>query len=170
MLRPSVDTVLLELPTDIVTDSTALELELERLMRDWDRDAGQVIDAAKRLIEATCKRILADRGADAGLEAAPALTALVARTLEALELHPKQLDSDRWGTDIDAAARRVLGGLSAIADGLATLRNRIGGHGHATARTLPPRWGHLAAGAATSLCRMLLETHRQRSLQHEEAS
>lgn len=169
-LRPSVETMLLELPTDPLMDATAVELELDRLVRDWDRDAGQVIDAAKRLVEAVCKRILADRDAHTGMEGAPALTALVARTLQALELHPTQLDADRWGTDVDAAARRVLGGLSAVTDGLATLRNRVGGHGHASARTLPPRWGHLAAGAAATLCRMLLETHQQRAFQQEEAS
>lgn len=77
-------------------------------------------------------------------------------------MHPRQVDGEQWGDAVEAAARRVLGGLTAITDGLAQLRNTSAGHGQATARTLPPRWGHLAASAALTVCRMLLETHAER--------
>lgn len=161
-LHQRTDRALLDLPVDAVTDPSALQLELDRLLRDWDRDAGQVIATATRLVEATCKRILTDRDALSDLGSAPKVPALVNATVAALQLHPGQIDGEPWGHTVAAAARQVLGGLSSIAGGLAQLRNTSGGHGQATARILPPRWGHLAAGAAVTLCRMLLETHAER--------
>lgn len=69
-LRQRTDRVLLDVPVDAVSDPSALQLELDRLVRDWDSDPGHVIATATRLVEATCKRILADRQAGGGLGAA----------------------------------------------------------------------------------------------------
>lgn len=93
-LRPRTDRVMLDLPVDAVEDPSALQLELDRLVCDWDRDAGQVIATATRLVEATCKHILTDRAALGDLGSAPKLPALVKATLAALQLHPGQVDGE----------------------------------------------------------------------------
>ncbi|MDQ1396612.1 MAG: hypothetical protein QOG64_1871, partial [Acidimicrobiaceae bacterium] len=56
--------------------------------------------------------------------------------------------------------KRVLSNLSQLAVGVAELRNQFGpDHGRTTAVVgLGPRHAHLAVGAASTYCRMLLET------------
>ena len=56
--------------------------------------------------------------------------------------------------------KRILSNLSQVAVGIAELRNECGlDHGRTTPTVgLGPRHAHLAVGAATTYCRMLLET------------
>ncbi len=62
-----------------------------------------------------------------------------------------------------AASRKILGGLSGVAVGIAELRNALGtGHGKATSVPLSARHAHLAIGSASTFCRFLLETLRDR--------
>ena len=81
---------------------------------------------------------------------------------QALGLHPS---SAAPGPDSTEAVRRILGGVSTIAAGLAELRNRgygtgYGtGHGAAGARVgLRPRHAHLAVNAAFTWCQLMLDT------------
>lgn len=159
-IRPSTDTTVLDLPTELLHDDAAIRQELDRIVRSWDTDAGQVISAAKALVEATCKLILERR--DHGLQdlgESPTVPKLVDAALRALNLHPKQMKDSTWDEDVVRSSQRVLGGLATVVGALADLRNLVGAdHGRTHHVQLPARWGHLAAGAAATMCRMLLET------------
>ena len=71
---------------------------------------------------------------------------------------------ERWtgcvpdGTD---AVKKILGGASTIALGVAELRNRGYGTGHGAAGRrvgLSPRHAHLAVNAAVTWCQLMLDT------------
>ena len=85
------------------------------------------------------------------------MPALVKAAQKALALHPDSLAPTRPGVEI---TKRILSSLSQLAIGVAELRNQYGpDHGRTTAVVgLRPRHAHLAIGAATTYCRMLLET------------
>lgn len=82
---------------------------------------------------------------------------LVPQAQKALGLHPEVLAPDARGADV---IRRTLSGLSQIAVSVAELRNLYGpDHGRSRPVSgLGPRHAHLAVGAASTYCRMLLET------------
>lgn len=163
-IRPSTDTTILDLPTELLHDDAAIRQELDRIVRSWDSDAGQVISAAKALVEATCKLILErTRAGTSDLGDSPTVPKLVDAALRALDLHPRQLNHSDWDEGVVRASQRVLGGMATVVGGLAELRNLAGAdHGRAQPVRVPARWGHLAAGAAATMCRMLLETLEDR--------
>jgi hypothetical protein len=115
------------------------------------------IGAAKQLIEATAKVVLRERGlpVDEGQD----LPELVKRAQQALLLHPKQGPTAASPDGADAV-KRLLGGLSSLAIGVAELRNKYGnGHGRLSAPSgLGPRHARLAVSAAATWCEMLLDT------------
>ncbi|WP_245775205.1 abortive infection family protein [Nonomuraea wenchangensis] len=82
---------------------------------------------------------------------------LIREAQKALLLQPNKAASPD-GTD---AVKKILGSASAIAIGVAELRNRGYGTGHGPARArhgLRPRHAHLAANAAITGCELILET------------
>jgi hypothetical protein len=83
--------------------------------------------------------------------------ALVKAAQRALALHPETLAPTAPGVEI---TKRILSNLSQLAIGVAELRNQYGpDHGRTSVVVgLRPRHAHLAVGAATTYCRMLLET------------
>ena len=146
---------LAEIPLDKLTDPSSIFEHLERIAASTDSDPGVAISGAKALIEATTKLVLAelqqpyDEKAD--------IPALVKAAQKALALHPDSLAPTKPGVEI---TKRILSNLSQLAVGVAELRNQYGpDHGRTTAVVgLRPRHAHLAVGAASTYCRMLLET------------
>lgn len=128
---------------------------LERMSGAMDTDPALAISGAKALIEATTKTVLEelqeryDERAD--------VPALVKAAQKALQLHPDLLAPTAKGAE---AIKRVFSGLSQIAVSIAELRNEYGtDHGRSRPTSgLGARHAHLAVGAATTYCRMLLET------------
>lgn len=157
-LVPSVDSAVFVLPTELLTDDRSIRQELDRIVRARDADAGQVIQAARALVEATCKLVLRERQVWPDyLGSMPDMPALMRASLEALDLHPQQIDNDKWEDDVVAASKKTLGSLIATIGGLSELRKLVG-HGQDHPTSLPLRWGHLAAYASACVCGFLLET------------
>jgi Abortive infection C-terminus len=100
--------------------------------------------------------VLAERGMAVSEKAD--LPKLVRQAQQALALHPS---SAVPGPDSTDAVKRILGGVSTIAVGLAELRNRGYGTGHGPAEArvgLRARHAHLAVNAAFTWCQLVLDT------------
>ena len=137
-------------------DASAIREQLDRIQRAIADDPALAVGSAKELIESTAKVVLAERGLTVGDKAD--LPELVRQAQQALGLHPS---SAAPGPDSTEAVRRILGGVSTIAAGLAELRNRGYGTGHGTAGArvgLRPRHAHLAVNAAFTWCQLMLDT------------
>lgn len=152
-IRPTVAVVIRSLPSSQV-DEAVLREHLARLERGLEGDPAAVIGSSKELIESVCKLVLQrlaihyDENDD--------VPALVKATLKALKLHPEALAPTAPAGE---AVKRILGSLASMAVGVAELRNKIGtGHGRGVSFKLSARHAHLAAGAATTFARLLLET------------
>jgi Abortive infection C-terminus len=137
-------------------DPSAIREQLDRIQRAIADDPALAVGSAKELIESTAKVVLAERGVAVSDKAD--LPELVKQAQQALALHPSSAAPGPDGTD---AVKRILGGVSTIAAGLAELRNRgYGtGHGPAAARVgLRARHAHLAVNAAFTWCQLMLDT------------
>ncbi|WP_442884952.1 abortive infection family protein [Arthrobacter sp. Soc17.1.1.1] len=139
-----------------LTNPVAIQEQLLRLNRAVNDDPALAIGSSKELIESTAKVVLIERGHVVDDRAD--LPALVKEAQHALGLHPSSVTPGPDGTD---AIKKILGGVSSIAIGVAELRNRgYGtGHGPAGARTgLSERHAHLAVNAAVTWCQLMLDT------------
>lgn len=119
-------------------------------------DARLAIGSAKELIESTAYTVLLERGVQVPDD--PKVPRLVRAAEMALHLHPSQQAPGPDGTE---AVRRILGALSAIAVGVAELRNAGYGTGHGLPDVpsgLGARHAHLAVGAARVWCECMLDT------------
>ncbi len=128
---------------------------LDRMSGAMDTDPALAISGAKALVEATIKTVLEELGET--YDDRSNVPALVKAAQKALRLHPDLLAPSAKGVE---TISRVLSGLSQIAISTAELRNEYGtDHGRSRPTSgLGPRHAHLAVGAATTYCRMLLET------------
>jgi Abortive infection C-terminus len=119
-------------------------------------DLEQAIGSAKELIESTAKLVLDDRSV--AYSKNDDVTVLIHRAQEALGLSPAKAPT--IGPDGGASIKRILGGASSVAIGVAELRNQYGtGHGQGRLRTgLGQRHAHLAVNAAFMWCQLMLET------------
>lgn len=152
-IRPTTSVILPPLPTTQV-DEDVLREHLARLERGLDDDPAAVIGSSKELIESVCKLVLQRLAIK--YDETNDVPALVKTTLKALKLHPEALAPTAPAGE---ATKRILGSLASIAVGVAELRNKIGtGHGREVSFKLSARHAHLAAGAATTFTRLLLET------------
>lgn len=135
-------------------DEAVLREHLARLERGLQGDPAAVIGSSKELIESVCKLVLRRLSVEHDEKAD--VPVLVKTTLKALKLHPETLAPTAPAGE---AVKRILGALSSMAIGVAELRNEIGtGHGRGVVLKLSARHAHLAAGAATTFARLLLET------------
>ena len=101
--------------------------QVERIRRDYADDPEALIGQVKELVESACKTILGLTGT--GPETQQDVPALVTQTLRHLGLHPDSLSSALDPTE-SKAVKRVFGGLTAVLQGTAELRNARGtGHG-----------------------------------------
>ncbi|GLW10808.1 hypothetical protein Misp01_59360 [Microtetraspora sp. NBRC 13810] len=135
-----------------LTDATAIHDGLQRIRRaEQHDDPALVIGAAKELIESTAKLVLHELGRTINPRAD--IQELIREAQKALLLQPNRAA----GPDGTDAVKKILGSASAIAVGVAELRNRgYGtGRGPASARHgLRPRHAHLAANAAITWCEL----------------
>jgi hypothetical protein len=133
-----------------LTDPSGIRAELERIRRALPDDPAGAIGAAKQLVEATAKVVLTERSLPVAGDAK--VPELVKAAQQALQLHPS---STIPGPDSSEAVKKILGGVSSIAVGVAELRNRGygSGHGHVSTPTgLSRRHAHLAVNAAITWC------------------
>jgi hypothetical protein len=136
-----------------LSDPSGIRAELERIRRALPDDPA---GAAKQLVEATAKVVLTERRLPVAGDAK--IPELVKAAQQALHLHPSSILP---GPDSSEAVKKILGGVSSIAVGVAELRNRGYGSGHGQASTptgLSPRHAHLAVNAAITWCHLLLDT------------
>lgn len=139
-----------------ISDPSAIYAALERINRAGNDDPALAIGSAKELIESTAKVVLRERGLPVDDRAD--VPQLVRDAQQALRLHPS---SAILGPDGNEAVKKILGGVSSIAVGVAELRNRGYGTGHGMAQApagLRPRHAHLAVTAATAWCQLMLDT------------
>ncbi|WP_436961395.1 abortive infection family protein [Streptomyces sp. SudanB182_2057] len=139
-----------------LTDPSGILAELERASRTIADDPAATIGSAKQLIEATAKTVPREKGV--AIEEHTKVPALVKQAQKALHLDASSVTP---GPDSTDAVKKILGGVAAIAIGVAELRNRgYGtGHGQASAPTnLGIRHAQLAANAAITWCQLMLDT------------
>lgn len=136
-------------------DPSAIREQLDRIQRALADDPALAVGSAKELIESTAKVVLAERGLPVNEKAD--LPELARQAQQALALHP----SASPGPDGTDAVKRILGGVTTIAAGLAELRNRGYGTGHGAAGArvgLSARHANLAVNAAFTWCQLMLDT------------
>jgi hypothetical protein len=139
-----------------LSDATAIREQLDRIGRSVNDDPALAVGSAKELIESTAKVVLSERGEP--VDARDDIQDLIRRAQHALLLHPSNSTPGPDGTD---AVKKILGGVSTIALGVAELRNRGYGTGHGAAGRrvgLSPRHAHLAVNAAVTWCQLMLDT------------
>ncbi len=124
---------------------------LERL-RD---DPEGAITSARTLLETVCKHILDEEGIQYSAQRAE-LSELYKLTATALRLSPSQHTEEIF--------KQILGGCSAVVNGLGTLRNRLGdAHGRGKSPVKPaPRHANLAVNLAGSVALFIIETWNAR--------
>ncbi|MCF7547164.1 abortive infection family protein [Pseudonocardia sp. WMMC193] len=138
-------------------DPAAILEQLQRIQRAVVQDdPALAIGSAKELIESTAKVVLIERGEV--VDGKADIQALIKKAQELLLLHPSQATVGPDGSD---AVKKILGGATSIAVGVAELRNRGWGTGHGAAGRrvgLRPRHAHLAVNAAVTWCQLMLDT------------
>jgi hypothetical protein len=142
----------------VTINAVHLVEQIRRMEQSIDADPALAVGTAKELVETVCKTILAERGKPAA--GTPDLPALTKMTMRELRLMPDGVPSAAKGAE---TAKRILGNLATIAQGLAELRNLYGtGHGrHEDTGSIKPRHAKLAVGAAATLATFLFETHKE---------
>lgn len=118
-------------------------------------DAEGAITSARTLIESVCKHILDESGGT--YDDKDDLPKLYRKTAEKLNIAPSQHTEEVF--------RQILGGCTAVIEGLGTLRNRLSdshGKGKAGAKAAP-RHAELAVNLSGSLALYLLATWESRN-------
>ncbi|WP_439478771.1 abortive infection family protein [Brevundimonas sp.] len=136
-----------------------VETEYQRAYEQVESDPPAAVTAACAILEAVCKTYLATEGHP--LPNKQVLGTLWSETAAHLGLRPKDV------ADLDL--KRILSGLSSIADGVAALRTHRGSaHGHSDGGTerkpyrLAARHARLAVHAAHTMALFVLETWEAR--------
>jgi hypothetical protein len=139
---------------DTLRDAGGILDAFQRIDLLLDSDPAGVVGAVKELIESTAKTVLDDLEiAYASDESVPGL---ISKTQTALGLAAAGVDGN---LDTSAAVRRVLGGLSSIANGITELRNAEGGgHGRSRGTNLTARHARLAVNVGRAWCEIVLDT------------
>ncbi len=126
------------------------------------RDPEGAITAARTLLETVCKHILDDMGATyVDKDDLPRLYSLVATEIN---LAPSQHE--------EKVFKQILGGCQAVAEGLGSLRNRLGdAHGKGRIQARPsPRHAELAVNLARTMTTFLMATWEARQQAKQSAS
>lgn len=117
-------------------------------------DPEGAITAARTLLETVCKHILDDRGVEYDSHKIE-LHELYKLTANELNMSPSQHTQDIF--------KQILGGCSAVVNGLGTLRNRLGdAHGYGSKPVRPAsRHAELAVNLAGSVALFLVATFQE---------
>lgn len=132
--------------------------QISIMMHMTSENPTEAIGKAKELIESCCKTILEERNEP--IPKNEKIGALTRRTMSLLKVTPNDIDD---AIPAAKAMKQILGNLSAIADGMATLRNSYGsGHGRvASYKGLEERHAKLAVGSSIILVEFLWCTHER---------
>jgi hypothetical protein len=133
-------------------DSATINRAWRRTVRRQTDDPEGAITAARTLLECVCKHILDDNGIEYDSKNIE-LHQLYKLVAKELNLSPDQ--------HTEALFKQILGGCSAIVNGLGSLRNRLGdAHGTGIKHVRPSaRHARLAVNLAGSMSLFFVETH-----------
>jgi hypothetical protein len=133
-------------------DSVSVNRAWRRTIRRRNEDPEGAITAARTLLESVCKHILDDCGIEYD-SAKIELHQLYKAVAKELNLSPDQHTENLF--------KQILGGCSAIVNGLGSLRNKLGdAHGTGVKHIRPSlRHARLAVNLAGSMALFLVETH-----------
>jgi Abortive infection C-terminus len=122
-------------------DASVIQTHLTRIQRALAIDPELAIGSAKELIESTVKLVLDQRRV--AYDKNDDIVALIDRSQEAIGLSPAKVPTT--SPDGGGSIKRILGGASSVAIGVAELRNQYGtGHGSGRVRAgLRARHAHL---------------------------
>ena len=141
-------------------DGNAIRENLRRLQDQLEaRDAAATIGTAKDLIESTAKVVLTCEGLPIAKN--EDLPSLIKRTHKVVNLYAKT--AVHANPDVEAAVKKIRGGLQSIALGIVYLRNEVGtGHGRiATSPSGLADDARLAADAAAAWIRSILAAYSE---------
>jgi hypothetical protein len=153
-------------PADHVVTGAIERFDSEHVRSAWTKslerrttDPEGAITMARTLLESVCKHILDAAGAR--YDDSPDLNKLYRQTAEVLNLAPSQ--------HTEQVFKQILGGCTAVVEGLGALRNRLSdSHGKGKAGVKPaPRHAELAVNLAGSLALYLLSTWEAKPLPTE---
>lgn len=149
-------------PLDEATSDALKQFDPEGVHGAWQRalerrtsDPEGAITAARTLLETVCKHILDSKGVQYDANKIE-LHELYKLTAAELSLSPSQHTEDVF--------KQILGGCSAVVNGLGTLRNRLGdAHGKGKSPVKPaPRHAELAVNLSGALSLFLISTFNER--------
>lgn len=144
-------------PADVVVSQTIEKIDAAHIQAAWSKalerrsgDPEGAITSARTLVESVCKHIL-DESKIAYDDAAD-LPKLYKQTAEVLNLAPSQ--------HTEQVFRQILGGCTAVVEGLGSLRNRLSdAHGKGKVGSRPlARHAELSVNLAGTLAMFLLAT------------
>lgn len=148
-------------PADEVVSDVLEKFDAEHVQAAWSKslqrrttDPEGAITSARTLIEAVCKHILDTSGTH--YEDKGDLPKLYKQTAELLNVAPSQ--------HTEQVFKQILGGCTAVVEGLGTLRNRLSdAHGKGKAGAKPAaRHAELAVNLSGALAMFLLSTWERR--------
>jgi hypothetical protein len=149
-------------PSDKVVSETLEKFDASHVQAAWSKaldrrssDPDGAITSARTLIESVCKHIL--DGSGVFYDDAADLPKLYKQTAETLNLAPSQ--------HTEQVFKQILGGCTAIVEGLGSLRNRLSdAHGKGKIGTRPAsRHAELAVNLSGALATYLLATWEARN-------
>jgi hypothetical protein len=132
-------------------DPETIHLLWLRAMERRENDPEGAITLARTLLEAVCKHILEERGV--AYEADSDLPGLYKTAAKSLNIAPSQHSEPIF--------KQILGGCTAVVEGLGALRNRLSdAHGQGKRPVRPaPRHAELAVNLAGTVAMFLVTTH-----------
>ena len=138
--------------------SEYMSSQISIMMKMTKENPTEAIGKAKELIESCCKTIMEERKVQFSQD--DSVGQLTRKVMKLLKVTPHNID-DKLPTA--EAMKKILGNLSAIAEGMATLRNNYGsGHGKpASYKGLEERHAKLAVGSSITLVEFLWCTHER---------
>lgn len=148
-------------PSDELVTAAVVRFDSAHVQSAWSKalarrtsDPEGAITMARTLLESVCKHILEEAGAPT--DDAPDVSKLYRQTAERLQLAPSQ--------HTEQVFKQILGGCSAVVEGLGALRNRLSdAHGTGKSAVKPAaRHAELAVNLAGALAVYLLATKAAR--------
>lgn len=148
-------------PSDSVVSNAILKFDSAHVQAAWSKalerrssDPEGAITMARTLLESVCKHILEEAGTQ--YDESPDISKLYKQTAEHLKLAPSQ--------HTEHVFKQILGGCTAVVEGLGALRNRLSdSHGKGKVGVKPAaRHAELAVNLAGALAVYLLATQQAR--------
>lgn len=136
--------------------ANAIHHEIQKGLERVKNDPEGAVTIARTLLESTCKFIADEMGVKYTDKSD--LSVIYKNIAKKLNLSPDQHSEEIF--------KQILGGCSAIVNGLGTLRNKLGdAHGKSAARVKPvSRHAELAVNLAGSMAIFLIETYEARKV------